>query len=81
MDSTILTVTEEDIYKRLLHLKVNKSPGPDLIHSRVLFETSNVIASQLFLIFKRSLQTGIIPVDRKLAEVTAVHKKGPKSLT
>jgi len=54
---------------------VNKSPGPDLIHPRVLFETSNVIARPLFLIFKRSLQTGIIPRDWKLAEVTAVHKK------
>jgi len=79
MDSTIFTVTEEDIYKRLLRLKVNKSPGPDLIHLRVLFETSNVSARPLFLIFKRSLQTGIIPVDWKLAEVTAVHKKGPES--
>ena len=48
---------------------------PDLIHPRVLYETHNVIARPLFLIFRRSLEFGTLPTDWKLA----VHKKGSKS--
>ena len=47
VDRTTFTVTEDDIYKKLLELKIDKSPGPDLIHPRVLYETRNVIARPL----------------------------------
>ena len=79
VDRTTFTVTEDDIYKKLIQLKIDKSPGPDLIHPRVLYETRNVIARPLFLIFRKSLEFGTLPTDWKLAEVTAVHKKGSKS--
>ena len=39
VDRTTVTVTEDDIYKKLIQLKIDKSPGPDLIHPRVLYET------------------------------------------
>jgi len=45
----------------------------------VLYETCNVIARPLFLLFRRSLEFGTLPTVWKLAEVTAVHKKGSKS--
>jgi len=32
-----------------------------------------------FLIFKKSISVAALPADWKLAEVTAVHKKGSKS--
>ena len=35
VDCTTFTVTEDDIYKKLIQLKIDKSPGPDLIHPRV----------------------------------------------
>jgi len=34
----------------------------------------------LFLIFNQSFKTGVLPYDWKLAEVTAVHKKGSKTV-
>jgi len=54
VDRTTFTVTEDDIYKKLIQLKIDKSPGPDLIHPRVLYETRNVIARPLFLISRKT---------------------------
>jgi len=34
----------EDIIKRLKKLNVNKSPGPDRIHPKILYETADQIA-------------------------------------
>ena len=39
VDCTTFTVTEDDIYKKLIQKKIDKSPGPDLIHPRVLYES------------------------------------------
>ena len=73
-------VTQEDIYNRLARLKTDKSPGPDQLHPRILYETRDVIAYPLFLIFSKSLETGRLPGDWKLAEVTAIYKKGPSMI-
>ena len=48
-------------------------------HQIHMYETRNVIARPLFLLFRRSLEFGTLPTDWKLAEITAVHKKGSKS--
>ena len=45
---------------------------------RILYETRDVIAYPLFLIFNKSLETRKLPGDWKLAEVTAIYKKGSK---
>jgi len=67
--------TVEDIIDKLAKLKLNKSPALDLLHPRVLYETSKVIAYPLFLIFKKSISVTTLPFDWKLAEVTVIHKK------
>jgi len=54
-------------------------PGPDQLHPRILYETRDVVVYPLFLIFNQSFKTGVLPYDWKLAEVTAVHKKGSKT--
>ena len=43
--------TVEDIIDKLAKLKLNKSPRLDLLHPRVLYETREVIAYPLLLIF------------------------------
>jgi len=42
--------------KKLCKLKVDKSPGRDMMHPRVLYETKDEISYPLFLIFNKSLQ-------------------------
>ena len=73
-----LDIYAQDIYKFLKELKQYKSPGPDELHPRLLSELSGCIALPLKEIFDRSLSTGQVPKLWKLANVTAVHKKGSR---
>jgi hypothetical protein len=70
-----IKITQEDILDKLNKLKIDKSPGLDLIHPRVMYETRSIIACPLWLIFNKSISLGVIPSDWKMAEVTAVYKK------
>uniref|UniRef100_A0A803JLD2 Reverse transcriptase domain-containing protein n=1 Tax=Xenopus tropicalis TaxID=8364 RepID=A0A803JLD2_XENTR len=72
-------VTQEEIQKRLEHVKVNKGPGPDGIHPRVLNELSAVIAKPLHIIFQDSLRFGMVPRDWRIANVVPLFKKGSRS--
>jgi len=61
--------------------KTDKSPGLDQLHPRALYECREVISYPLYIIiiYIKSLSLGILPTDWKLAEVTALYKKGSKS--
>ena len=50
--------------------------GPDEIQPRVLREPAEVIAEPLSIICQRSLLTGEVPEDWRLASVTPIYKKG-----
>ena len=73
-------ITEGMFKKRLSVIKKNGACGPDNITQRVLAELQDVIASPLCLIFNKSLQTGVVPEDWKIANVTPVFKKGRRSV-
>ena len=60
-------------------LKINKSPGPDQIHNKVLFETRNEISNPLTVLFRQSLDFGILPDEWKIANITPIYKKRKKS--
>ena len=53
--------TEEQMVKALQSLKVDKSPGPDGLHPRVLKEVANEIAHPLTVLFNSSISHGKIP--------------------
>jgi hypothetical protein len=76
---TDFRITEEDIISKLSKLKVNKSPGLDLLHPRVLYEIRESIALPLCFIYNKSISSGVVPEDWKMAEVIAIHKKGSRS--
>ena len=65
----------------LQNLKANKSPGPDDIHPLVLKHCSYELAPILKVIFTQSLNTGSIPSDWLLVNITPVYKKGNKDLS
>jgi len=52
-----------DIYNKLCQLKTGKSPGPDQLHPRILYETRDIVVYPLFLIFNQSFKTGVLPYD------------------
>ena len=73
----------EDVKEKLNHLNVYKSTLLDLLHPRVLRTLEDMLlhlnpgrhALHLNHIFNKSAEIGIIPVDRKSANVTVIHKK------
>ena len=60
-----IRTTEDEVRKILSKLKVDKSPGPDNMHPYFLKETANELASQLNIIFNRSLESSEIPNEWK----------------
>ena len=73
-----LVITEEIVEKKLKQLNVNKSPGPDKLHPRILFELADVIAPSLCVLYNTSITIGSIPNPWKDAQIAAIHKKGDK---
>ena len=74
-----IIIIENDVKELLLCLKIDKSPGPDKLHPRVLKELANQIAKPLTLLFQMSLNQGKVPEQWKFANVTPIYKKGSKS--
>ena len=73
-----IVINPSIVKKKLDSLKINKSPGPDKLHPRLLKELSEVLSYPLSLIFKKSVDTGKIPCEWKYANITALYKKGDK---
>ena len=51
-------ISEEIILKKLNNLNVTKSPGPDNIHPRILYELRHEIATPLEILFETSYNLG-----------------------
>ena len=74
-----IRVTEEDMYNALNNLNVNKSPGPDEIHPRILKDLARELSYPLKNIFYKTMEQGQLPSSWKLAEVHPIYKKGDRS--
>ncbi|KAK3088848.1 hypothetical protein FSP39_024556 [Pinctada imbricata] len=72
---------EEDIIRILLsNLNSEKSPGPDQMHPRLFKELSQELAQPLRIIFEKSIRDRQVPDEWKVAKISAIYKKGPKSI-
>ena len=78
---TELSLTNDEVRAVLLSLDVSKATGPDGIPARLLRETADVIAPSLCCLFNKSLSSGFIPTEWKLANVVPVYKKGDREHT
>ena len=58
---------------------MNKALGIDLVGSRMLSEISEEISDIVAELYNKSLTTGDVPQDWRLANVTAVYKKRKKN--
>ena len=74
-----LILTREAISKKLSNLNPSKAMGPDGILSFILKTFSEELSLPLLYIFNKSLSEGVVPEAWKLAEVTAIFKKGDKT--
>jgi len=75
-----LDINERKIAKLLQSLKPDKSPGMDGMHPLFLKELSNQLAKPLNIIFNKSKHERRVPDDWKKARISAIYKKGNKTL-
>ena len=74
-----INITRDMVLDKLKKLKINKSPGPDRIHPRVLNGTASSLSLPLSIIFRTSLETKTIPDEWSHANISAIFKKGKKT--
>ena len=69
---------EKEVLKLLQDLNVNKSPGPDGLHPKMLKEQSEALVKPLTIIYSTSLSLGTVPDSWKEGNIIALFKKGDK---
>ena len=75
-----LKSTPEKVLKIIDKLKRNKTPGVDEIPPEVWIEISKEIVEAVDELFNLSLNQGHLPQDWKTSIISAIFKKGIKSL-
>ena len=75
-----ITLTTDHVAAVLRTLDNDKAHGPDGIPARILTGIVYLIAPSLCDLFNKSLRTGVVPRDWKLANVVPVLKKGDKDM-
>ncbi|XP_072042974.1 uncharacterized protein [Amphiura filiformis] len=75
-----LRVDTEGVVKLLHNINPKKASGPDGVPSVILKELSKELAPPLSHIFQQSLDTGDVPADCLIANITAILMKGDKSI-
>ena len=73
-------ITPEIVWKKLVNLDPNKSPGPDKWHPQFLRELADVICIPLSILFNKSLTEGAHDTWLK-ATISAIYKKGQKAFS
>ena len=76
---TDIHVSSDDVRRILLSLDVNKATGPDRIPARLLKHYAPYISSLLSDLFNKSLNTGKVPSEWKISNITPIPKGGLKN--
>ena len=71
-------ISKEDILLEIKNLKQNKTPGHDMIGTKIIKLCPEIFANILEKNYNRALEMGIYPDDIKIAKVIALFKKGKK---
>jgi hypothetical protein len=67
--------TVNEVNKLLKELTTTKSPGPDQVHPKVLYELTDIIDKPLCTIFNSSFKTGTVPEGWRIGQITALFTK------
>ncbi len=65
-----------EVLNEINKLNPRKSPGPDGIGAKLIQLCPDIFADNLSIIYNKSIQEGVYPVDMKIAKVIALYKKG-----
>jgi len=73
-------ISEDIVSKKLDLMRDDKSGGPDDLSPRFLNRIKDEICVPLTMIFRQSLDEGVVPVDWRTANVSPIYKKGDNIL-
>jgi len=79
-DMPMFTVTVHGVFKLLSKLNRKKNLLVLMSSLLILKETTSDISIVLTFIYNQSLSSGTVPADWRMANISALHKKGPKDL-
>ena len=72
--------TVNDIEMECKKLKASCSPGPDGVPAALLKTASKELSKPLFLLWRASMDQGVIPADLLLVLISPVHKGGSRGV-
>jgi hypothetical protein len=67
------------VLKQIKKLKPTGAAGPDGITTRLLQQCADVLSPVLAGIYRKSINTGAVLAEWKLANVVPIYKKGSKA--
>lgn len=74
-----ITISLEGITKSLDSLNESKATGPDEISPKVLKACSSIVSQYIYIIYRKSLESGRLPQDWKITYVVPIYKNGRKA--
>ena len=74
-----INITEEMVRNKISKLNVNKSWGPDEMHSQILLELVDLVSKPLALLLNKTMDEGCIPQDWKMAYASPILRKGARN--
>ena len=75
-----ISIDEKVVYNKLNNINVNKSPGSDDLHPKLLYESrdQDQLVKPLTNLFRNSLHTDRVPQGWREARVVPLFKKGKR---
>ena len=71
-----IDILPSEVESKLRSLNPSSAPGPDEVHPRVLRQALRELGRPLTILFRKSLDSGTVPLDWTLGSVVPIHKKG-----
>ena len=65
---------EDELLDAIKEVSTNSAAGPDEFPAMILKQCSNAIVTPLCMIWRKSLSTGVIPAQCKMANIVPIHK-------
>uniref|UniRef100_A0A7M5UV05 Reverse transcriptase domain-containing protein n=1 Tax=Clytia hemisphaerica TaxID=252671 RepID=A0A7M5UV05_9CNID len=75
-----INITEDSIVKAINELSPSSSAGPDGFPAMFLKKCKDELSVPLCLLWKKSLEIGLVPTELKKCTITPIHKGGSRSL-
>ena len=66
--------TQDELESAMKDVALNSAAGPDGFPALLLKKCSHTLVHPFFLIWRKSLDTGVFPENRKVAKIIPIHK-------